>query len=110
MSPPTKTQNTDPTPTAPPGTMRVADVAKMWGVQPGTVSQYMKESKQLVGSRPGRYANNPVPRPDGYTGASRKGPWWTDDRREELNVWFNSRLGLAHGTGGRRSGSKKARG
>jgi hypothetical protein len=72
------------------------------------VGQYRKESKALLGSRRGRYADRPVPTPDGYTGASMKGPWWKEERRQELMDWFTGRPGLAHGTGGRRAGSKAA--
>lgn len=106
MSPRKNAAPADPAPTSPPGVLRVADIARMWRVQPGTVSAYQTQSKEMVGSKPGRYAHNPMPAPDGYTGASKKGPWWKEERRQELNDWFKGRLGLGHGTGGRRAGSK----
>lgn len=105
MSPPKKPTTT---PTATPvGVLRVADVAKMWGVQPGTVSAYLKQSKALVGDKPGRYAGNPMPAPK-YMGQGKKAPWWPESDRQKLMDWFTSRPGLGHGTGGRRAGSKKA--
>lgn len=103
MSPPKTT--TMPAPTGPPGVLRVADVAKIWGVMPGTVSAYVKESKPTVGTRPGRYAANPMPAPT-YSGQGKKGPWWPDSQRQQLIDWFHSRPGLGHGTGGRRAGRK----
>lgn len=106
MSPPKNTTATEVKPAAPPGVLRVADVAKMWGVQPGTVSAYIKESKATVGARPGRYAGNPMPTPS-YMGASKKGPWWPKSQEKALMDWFNSRPGLGHGTGGRRAGSSR---
>ncbi len=105
MSPPKKT--TEQPPAAPPGVLRFADVAKMWGVQPGTVSAYLKQSKPLVGDKPGRKANRPVPAPQ-YMGQGKKLPWWPESDRQKLLDWFHGRLGLAHGTGGRRAGSGKA--
>lgn len=105
MSPPNKPAETKPA--APPGVLRVADVAKMWGVQPGTVSAYLKQSKPMVGDKPGRYASNPMPAPR-YMGEGKKGPWWPESQRQALIDWFHGRLGLGHGTGGRRAGATKA--
>lgn len=102
MTPP-KVKTDTPAPATPPGVLHVADVARMWGVQPGTVSAYLKQSKATVGDKPGRYASNPVPAPK-YSGQGKKGPWWPEVQRQQLIDWFASRPGLGHGTGGRRAG------
>lgn len=107
MSPPKNRAASPAAHRVPAGVMMVADVAALWGVTPSTVWSYRKESRDLVGNRKGRYADNPMPEPAGYMSASKKGPWWREDQRQALADWFQSRPGRAHGTGGRRAGSKK---
>lgn len=104
--------------TAPAGTLRAADIARIFSeeraknkvgsppVRVTTVWAYLKESRPMVGQTPGRYATNPMPAPDGYSGAGKKGPWWKDTRAGELRDWWNSRPGHGHGTGGRYAGRR----
>jgi hypothetical protein len=118
----------------PPGTLWVADVARIWteelrkdlarkrrergyptaaeleagkrDILASTVWSYLKESRPMVGSKPGRYADNPVPAPDGQVAAGVY--WWSAGREQQLRDWWNSRAGKAHGTGtGRPKGSKR---
>lgn len=84
---------------APPGAMLVMDVAALWGVLPATVWSYRKESQERVGSRRGRYADNPMPEPAGYMSAGKKSPWWRETQRTDLHDWFfKSRAGQGHGS------------
>lgn len=100
----------------PPGVLLPRDIARIWTEEaqknrPGappikirTVYAYRKES-QIDG---GRYRKNPMPLPDGCTGARGNGPWWRASREQDLRDWWNSRPGHGHGTGGRRAGSTRA--
>lgn len=92
----------------PDGILLVDDLAKMLGVKSPSIWQYMKESKEFVGGRPGRYFGNPFPPPCGYMNAGKKVPWWRQSRRGEVREWDRRRLGLGHGTGGRRAGSGRS--
>jgi hypothetical protein len=76
----------------------IADVADFLGVTPATISQYLSESRPLVGSinRKGRYADHPFPEPNGRIGNS---PWWSNDRAEEIQAWAASRPGQGAGGG-----------
>src|ERR1051325_1494515 len=66
-----------------------------------TVRSYRKESKQMVGKRPGRYRDNPVPPAAGALGTARQAPWWPETDEQKWRDWWNSRPGHGHGTGGR---------
>ncbi len=95
--------NDDTPTTTPGGILLVADVAKMFGVKPSAVTQWMKHSRrEFVGSKPARYAKNPFPAPDGFMYSGKKVPWWRTSRVEEIREWDKRRLTIAHGTGGRR--------
>jgi hypothetical protein len=107
-----------PDPSAPPGTLLVADVARIFQqearkrrkdatIQPATVLAYRKQSKPMVGAKPGMYADNPMPEPDGYLGGNGRFVWWAATREQELRDWFNSRKTQGHGEGGPRAGAKR---
>lgn len=66
-------------------------VARLLGVQPKTISQYLSESKG-----DGRYADNPFPEPNGHIG---RGPYWRLERKEEILKWAESRPGQGAGGG-----------
>ena len=115
---PAKAPATKPeTPKAPPGTLLVADVARIWSEErrrrkPGapdvsthTVLAYLKESR----GEAGRYTNKPVPEPAGYLAANNRFVWWRADQEQALRDWWNDRPGQGHGTGGRRAGSTRAK-
>lgn len=98
-------------PHAPPGVLRPADIAQIWTdearkskpdrnlLRVQTVWSYLKESR-VPG---GRYLDNPMPMPDGYTGRALNGPWWHDtpQRRQELRDWWHSRAGNVRDATGR---------
>lgn len=66
-------------------------VAKILGVQPKTVSQYLLESRGE-----GRYADHPFPTPDGRIGG---GPYWLRKREREIRRWAADRPGQGVGGG-----------
>lgn len=87
-----------------PGILTCADVARMWGVKLKTVYAALDASKPgdaRTGRKPGRYAGNPVPAPDGYLGQGRNGnrPWWRAERAGELAAWRESLPGRGAGGG-----------
>lgn len=100
-------------PTAPPGALLVADVARLLSeerrktkpdapdLKPATVLAWVKWSR----TPGGRYYGNPVPEQAGYLGTSRQVIWWKSEQAKDWITWFNSRPGHGHGTGGRRAGS-----
>lgn len=72
-------------------------------LQPKTISQHMYESRPEVGRdapRPGKFADDPFPAPDGYLG---KAPWWDKGREQEIRGWFerHPRRVKGDGIGGR---------
>ncbi|MFD6565447.1 hypothetical protein [Micromonospora profundi] len=78
----------------------MADVARLGGVKPETVSKALQRSKSG-----GRYAGDPFPEPDGRIGGrdgslSGSRPWWSSDRREAIEAWF-ARNQDRSGVGGR---------
>ncbi len=78
----------------------MADVAAIGGVKPTSVSKALQRSKPG-----GRLAADPFPEPDGRIGGregSRSGsrPWWSAERREEIEAWFG-RYQDRSGVGGR---------
>jgi hypothetical protein len=66
-------------------------VAKILGVLPKSVSQYLVESKEG-----GKYASRPFPAPDGRIGRS---PWWQPSRETEIRAWADGRVGRGVGGG-----------
>jgi len=66
-------------------------VAKILGVQPRSVSQYLVDSKKGR-----RYADHPFPAPDGHIGRS---PYWNLDRKDEISAWDEGRVGQGSGGG-----------
>lgn len=94
----------------------VADLAVIGGRVRGddkplktpTISQYMFESGEEIpvktgkgGTRRGRYADDPFPKPEGYVG---KAPWWDREREGEITAWFerHPRRVVGDGIGGRK--------
>jgi hypothetical protein len=71
-------------------------------VQPKTVSQHLYESQPEVtaAKRPGKFVDDPFPKPDGYLG---KAPWWGREREPEIRAWFerHPRRRSGDGIGGR---------
>lgn len=94
---------------APPGFLSAADVAELFSTLAGheikheTVWAYHKQSKPMVGSRPGRYADNPMPAPV----AGVRSLLWPESARGELKAWWNSRATRAHGKGRQAPGPRK---
>ncbi len=88
----------DVPPTAPDGMLLVADIAKMLNVKPQTVLAYRKESKPMVGNKPGRYADNPFPPPRGRL-APTTALWWHRDDEKAIREWDKARLTQSHGKG-----------
>lgn len=78
------------------------------GITAETARTYLKQSKPMFGSKPGRYADNPMPPPAGRIGTARQVPWWPAGDEQKLRDWFNSRPGYDHGTGGRYAGRTRA--
>ncbi len=71
----------------PPGALWCEDVARLWGVSRSTVWSYLTKSRRAdpaTGRKAGRYANDPVPKPDGRRG---RYPYWHPDREPELVAW-----------------------
>lgn len=66
-------------------------VAKILGVLPKSISQYLVESKEG-----GKYAGHPFPAPDGRIGRS---PYWVVAREREIREWADSRVGRGVGGG-----------
>lgn len=83
-------------------------------LQAKTVSQHLYESgpelpvyrkepdgtKTQTGVRPGKFADDPFPKPDGKLG---KAPWWAREREPEIRAWFerHPRRVKGDGIGGR---------
>jgi hypothetical protein len=68
-----------------------AAVARLIGVEPDTVTNYLNQS------RPGgRYERHPFPEPDGRPGGR---PLWKGDRADEIRAWAESRPGRGAGGG-----------
>jgi hypothetical protein len=92
-------------PESPSGILLVADVARIWSeiagreIRTTTVRSYIKESKPMVGTKPGRYADNPMPAPRHMPPATTA--WWPLSEKQALIDWFKSRRGQAHGLGSR---------
>jgi hypothetical protein len=68
-----------------------AAVARLIGVEPETISNYLNQSKPG-----GRYADHPFPEPDGYVGRS---PGWRPERANEIRAWADGRPGQGVGGG-----------
>lgn len=89
--------------TSPAGILLAEDVARIWSrvagrpIKASTVRSYIKESKPMVGSKPGRYADNPMPAPNHMWPATTA--WWPADQEAELIAWFKSRPTQSHGKG-----------
>lgn len=111
--------HTEHSPPHHPGLLTTQDVADIFSAAAGrpikatTVVSYVKESRPMVGSKRGRYANNPLrPAPKRF-GAKRFGPSavmvWpdTEETRAELLAWWHSRPTQGHGTGGRGKGGDR---
>ncbi|MFY1595534.1 hypothetical protein [Micromonospora sp. WMMD737] len=71
-----------------------------------TISQYLFESGEEIplkagGTRPGKYADDPFPKPDDRLG---KAPWWDKAREPEIVAWFerHPRRQVGDGIGGRK--------
>jgi hypothetical protein len=77
-----------------------AAVARLLGVQPKTVSQYLVESKGE-----GRYADRPFPPPHGRVGGR---PYWLPDQADAIRAWAAGRPGQGVG-GGRPRRSRRSR-
>lgn len=68
--------------------LSAADIAALFGVEPGTVEKWRQ-----------RYPD--FPQPDAYTGIARPIAGWAPGREKELRAWEASRPGRGAG-GGRR--------
>ena len=67
------------------------DVAKILGVKPRTVRQYLYESQSGR-----RYANHPFPSPAGRIG---RWPYWLPEQEAEIREWDAGRAGQGVGGG-----------
>lgn len=102
--------------------LTAADVAAIWteerrrnegndapAIKPATVVTYVKESLPMVGKKPGRYHDHPVPHTHraGQRLLFVPGPGETLDYvRDELRLWYRNRPGRGAG-GGRPRGWRK---
>ncbi|TDC59541.1 hypothetical protein E1258_17560 [Micromonospora sp. KC207] len=83
-----------------------AEVQGVESMKPETISQHLLQSNEWVGQgerrKPGKWKDDPFPRPDGYLG---KAPWWEKTRRPEIVAWFerHPRRRKGDGIGGRPS-------
>lgn len=84
--------------TTPDNMLLVKDIAEMLGVSRTTVLAYRKESKPLVGDKPGRYANHPFPAPRGRLTPS-TALWWHKDDEQAIREWDKNRPTQSHGKG-----------
>lgn len=74
------------------------DVARILGVKPRTVRQYLSDS------RPGgRYASHPFPSPAGRIG---RWPYWLPEQAAEIREWDAGRAGQGVGGGRPRKTTK----
>lgn len=81
----------------PKGILLVEDVARILRVKPATVRAYVKESKPLVGDKPGRYADHPFPTPRRMAPATTL--WWPAEVEAEIREWSKDRPTQSHGKG-----------
>lgn len=94
---------------APKGFLTVADVAALFSglagreIKPETVWAYRKQSKPMVGSKPGRYAANPMPAPQ----EGLRTLLWPTSARADLEAWWTSRATKSHGRGRQAPGARK---
>jgi hypothetical protein len=68
-----------------------AEVARILGVAPGVITNYLTMSKPG-----GKYAKHPFPAPDGRIGT--RAPYWLRERVQEIVMWDETR---PRGPGGR---------
>ncbi len=91
------------TPGKPAGVLLVKDVAALWSriahreIKPTTVRSYLKESHPMVGDKPGRYADNPMPQPRRLAPSSTL--WWPAEQEKDLIEWYKARPTQSHGKG-----------
>jgi hypothetical protein len=105
-----------PNPRRPSGVLHPVDVRRIWSEEarkadpncrdlgPRIVSHYLQQSRNANG----RYADNPVPMPDGYSGNGQNGPWWYAEQEQDLRDWWNSRPGRGFSHARRPSGVTRA--
>jgi hypothetical protein len=97
---------------APKGYLSSADVAALFSRLAGreikveTVWAYLKQSRPMVGKRPGRYADNPMPAPI----AGLRSLLWPEAARGDLEAWWKGRATRAHRTGRQAPGPRTPKG
>jgi hypothetical protein len=82
----------------PEGVMLVKDVAALLGLRPKTVLSYLKESRETVGDKRGRYADHPFPPPRGRLHPTTV-LWWKVEDAEAIREWDRLRPTQSHGRG-----------
>ncbi len=88
----------------PQGILLVKDVAEMLGVARSTVLSYLKESRPMVGTKPGRYAGHPFPEPKRMAPATTL--WWPASAAAKIRAWDAARPTQSHGKGRQAKGKR----
>lgn len=108
LAPPRRRRAATRNAATPQGILLVGDVARILGVKPSTVRSYLKESKEMVGDKPGRYANHPFPAPLKMDPATTL--WWPADAEKAIREWDKDRPTQSHGKGRQAPGPRGPQG